>query len=160
MMDHAAFKKLIWEEVRGTANEVELLFSTFCADREITSSQSRILFMLSLEPKLTVSTLSRRLGIAPGNLSPLCKKLEASGLVERNRSALDERVVEISLSEAGKIRAREIHEQIDKRCSPAIAQLTSEEMENIIGSIRRLNELLVSIKNGSAEEKTEEDIEA
>ena len=153
MMDHVAFKEQIWEEVRGTANEVELLFSTFCDDRDITSSQSRILFMLSLEPKLTVSTLSRRLGIAPGNLSPLCKKLESAGLVERNRSLLDERVVENSLSEAGKKRAREIHEQIDKRCSPAIEQLTSEEMENIIGSIRRLNELLVSIKNDNLKEE-------
>ena len=73
--------------------------------------------------------------------------------MERNRSLLDERVVEISLSEAGKKRAREIHEQIDRRCSPAIEQLTSEEMENIIGSIRRLNELLVSIKNDNLKEE-------
>ena len=102
---------------------------------------------------MTVSTLSRRLGIAPDNLSPLCKKLESAGLVERNRSLLDERVVEISLSEAGKKRAREIHEQIDRRCSPAIEQLTSEEMENIIGSFRRLNELLVSIKNDNLKEE-------
>ena len=152
-MDHAAFKKLIWEEVRGTANELELLFSSFCDDRDITSSQSRILFLLSLEEKLTVSALSRRLGIAPGNLSPLCKKLEAAGLLVRSRSVLDERVVEVSLSEDGKLRALEIHEQINKRCSPAVEKLTSDEMENIICSIRRLNELLVSIKKESPKAK-------
>ena len=148
-MDHTVFKELIWEEVRGMANEMEALFSSFCDDREITSAQSRILFMLSLEPQMTVSSLSRRLGIAPGNLSPLCKKLEQAGLLERRRSVMDERVVELSLKEAGRIRAMEIRKQIEKRCSPAVEELTAEEMENIIRSIKRLNEMLLSIKQAN-----------
>ena len=150
-MDHATFKKEIWEAVRSMANELESLFSTFCDDRDITAAQSRILFMLSMEQQMTVSSLSRRLGIAPGNLSPLCKKLEQMGLLERQRSIVDERVVELSLTEQGRIRAQEIQNQIELRCSGAMAEITPEEMQNIVDGIRRMNELLIKIKTEAPE---------
>ena len=154
-MDHATFKEEIWEAVRSVANEMEALFSTFCDDRDITSAQSRILFLLSVEPRMTVSSLSRRLGIAPGNLSPLCKKLEQIGLLERQRSMLDERVVELSLTEQGAVRAQEIREQIDLRCSAAVSTLTPEEMQNIVDSLKRMNEMLICIKNTPVPAKEE-----
>lgn len=43
-----------------------------------------------------------RLLLDTGTLTPLLKRLESAGLVQRSRSASDERVVQIDLTDAGK----------------------------------------------------------
>ncbi|MDO8143349.1 MarR family winged helix-turn-helix transcriptional regulator [Isoptericola sp. 178] len=50
----------------------------------------------------TATGLAGRLYLDPGTLSPLLKRLEQQGLLERRRSAADGRVVEVHLTEAGR----------------------------------------------------------
>ncbi|HYF60985.1 MAG TPA: MarR family transcriptional regulator [Burkholderiaceae bacterium] len=55
----------------------------------------------------SVSEIGERLHLDSGTLTPLLKRLEASGLVERRRAADDERRVEVRLTAAGRaLRAR------------------------------------------------------
>lgn len=49
----------------------------------------------------TVTGLAARLHLDPGTLSPLLKRLEQQGRLERRRSAADARVVEVHLTAAG-----------------------------------------------------------
>ncbi|GAA1976600.1 MarR family transcriptional regulator [Isoptericola halotolerans] len=49
----------------------------------------------------SVTGLAARLYLDPGTLSPLLKRLEQQGLVERRRGTADARVVEVHLTEAG-----------------------------------------------------------
>ena len=49
-----------------------------------------------------VSALGERLSLDSGTLTPLLKRLEASGLVARVRDVADERRVHISLTAAGR----------------------------------------------------------
>jgi DNA-binding MarR family transcriptional regulator len=49
-----------------------------------------------------VSSIGQRLFLDSATLTPLLKRLEARGLVERRRSQKDERVVELFLTPAGK----------------------------------------------------------
>jgi DNA-binding MarR family transcriptional regulator len=62
------------------------------------------LAMLALWEKdaLEVGQLCALLDLDTGTVSPLLKRLEAQGLVERRRRVDDERVVTVSLSPAGK----------------------------------------------------------
>ncbi|WP_312306938.1 MarR family transcriptional regulator [Pulveribacter sp.] len=56
---------------------------------------------------LTVSELGERLFLDSGTLTPLLKRLEAAGLVARQRDAQDERRVRITLTPEGRaLRAR------------------------------------------------------
>jgi DNA-binding MarR family transcriptional regulator len=50
---------------------------------------------------LTVSELGARLTLDSGTLTPLLKRLEAAGLVQRQRSSADERRVLVTLTAAG-----------------------------------------------------------
>lgn len=50
----------------------------------------------------TVNGLGERLYLDSGTLTPLLKRMEQNGLIKRLRSAEDERVVEVSLTEAGR----------------------------------------------------------
>jgi DNA-binding MarR family transcriptional regulator len=67
------------------------------------------LVMLALwerEPR-SVSELAELLALDPGTLSPLLRRLEASGLVDRRRDPADERVLQVTLTPAGRaLRAR------------------------------------------------------
>ncbi|MET1079649.1 MAG: MarR family transcriptional regulator [Pseudomonas sp.] len=51
---------------------------------------------------ITVGDLSGRLLTDPGSVTPLLKRLEAEGLLKRTRSSVDERVVELFLTDKGR----------------------------------------------------------
>lgn len=62
------------------------------------------LVMLALwgrEPR-RVKDLAEELRLEPATLSPLLKRLEASGLVARHRNEQDERVLDVSLTDTGR----------------------------------------------------------
>lgn len=69
---------------------------------DVTYPQYLVLLTLWEEDGARVSRIGERLHLDSATLTPLLKRLETRGLVERRRSAVDERVVEIFLTAAGK----------------------------------------------------------
>ena len=67
----------------------------------VTYPQYLVLLALWQAGTSTVGQLGDRLQLDSGTLSPLLRRLEALGLVDRRRSVNDERVVEIALTPAG-----------------------------------------------------------
>ena len=61
-----------------------------------------ILMALWEEDNITIKKLGEKLFLDSGTLTPLLKKLEAQGYINRNRSKMDERHVYISLTKKGK----------------------------------------------------------
>lgn len=51
--------------------------------------------------KINVKELGERLYLDSGTLTPLLKRLEQKGLVKRERDSTDERVLIVSITEAG-----------------------------------------------------------
>jgi DNA-binding MarR family transcriptional regulator len=81
---------------------------------EIGLTYPQYLVLLALgdaDRPLSVSALGEQLFLDSGTLTPLLKRMESAGLITRRRSTADERLVELSLTEAGHDtcrRAREI----------------------------------------------------
>jgi DNA-binding MarR family transcriptional regulator len=76
----------------------------------LTYPQYLVLLVLWQDDGLTVSRLGERLTLDSGTLTPLLKRLEASGLVQRLRDAADERRVLLRLTPAGRaLRTRALH---------------------------------------------------
>ena len=69
---------------------------------DVTYPQYLVLLTLWQEDGARVSRIGERLYLDSATLTPLLKRLEKRGLVERRRSATDERVVEIFLTASGK----------------------------------------------------------
>jgi MarR family transcriptional regulator, organic hydroperoxide resistance regulator len=93
----------------------QLCFSLYAASRAVTAAYAPLLAPLGLTyPQylvmlvlwetdgVSVKTIGEALALDSGTLTPLLKRLEAQGLVRRDRSTTDERVVEIHLTTAGK----------------------------------------------------------
>lgn len=93
----------------------QLCFPLYAASRAVTAQYGPLLAGLGLtypqylvmlvlweESPVTVSALGERLRLDSGTLSPLLKRLQAAGLVERRRDATDERRVLIELTPSGR----------------------------------------------------------
>ncbi|MFI1920393.1 MarR family winged helix-turn-helix transcriptional regulator [Nocardia sp. NPDC020380] len=95
--------------------ENQLCFALYAASRAMTAMyrpkldalgitypQYLVLLALWQRDGRTVGDLCAALELDSGTLSPLLKRLEAAGFVERRRSAADERRVEITLTDRGR----------------------------------------------------------
>ena len=68
----------------------------------ITYTQYVTLLALWERDGVTVSALGERLRLDSGTLSPLLRRLQTLGFVEKRRDTTDERVVTVHLTEAGR----------------------------------------------------------
>jgi len=68
----------------------------------ITYSQYLVFLVLWESDERSVSDIGQRLYLDSATLTPLLKRMEAAGWVRRDRKASDERVVVVSLTEAGR----------------------------------------------------------
>lgn len=97
----------------------QLCFALHAASRAMTSAyqplleslgvtypQYLVLLTLWEEDGARVSRIGERLHLDSATLTPLLKRLEARGIIERRRSTEDERVVEIFLTAKGKRRRK------------------------------------------------------
>ena len=94
-----------------------------------------MLVLWEAEPR-SVRELGEELGLDSGTLSPLLKRLEALGLVQRRRSAEDERRVEIFLTDAGAALSAKAA-GIPQRLADA-AGLTPAELDQLRETLGRL----------------------
>ena len=95
--------------------EEQLCFALYSASRAVTSAyrplldeldltypQYLVLLVLWEDDACTIGQLGDRLHLDSGTLSPLIKRLEAAGLVRRQRSNADERRVDVTLTAEGR----------------------------------------------------------
>jgi len=68
----------------------------------LTYPQYLVMLVLWEQENLTVKEIGERLFLDSGTLTPLLKRLQSAGLVERTRDAKDERQVRITLTDKGR----------------------------------------------------------
>ena len=86
----------------AAARNVTSLYTPWLKPLGLTYTQYIVFLVLWEKDGLSVSEIGERLMLDNGTLSPLLKKMEQAGYVERRRCRKDDRVVEIRLTEAGK----------------------------------------------------------
>ncbi|QJC53881.1 MarR family transcriptional regulator [Paenibacillus albicereus] len=89
------------------SKEVTRLYRPILQELGITYTQYVTLLALWERDGLPVKGLGSRLYLDSGTLTPLLKKLEAAGLVNRVRDGADERVLRVYLTEAGRALQRQ-----------------------------------------------------
>lgn len=87
--------------VYALSREIIQHYRPMLEDLDITYPQYLVMLVLWEWKKQTVNQLGEKLCLDSGTLTPLLKRLEQKGLINRTRSNVDERVVEISLTNNG-----------------------------------------------------------
>jgi DNA-binding MarR family transcriptional regulator len=104
----------------------------------LTYPQYLVMLALWERDRLMVSELGEKLSLDSGTLTPLLKRLEASGLVARIRDVEDERRVRISLTAAGrKLKARAASVPA---CLLAASQCSIDELVSLTQQMQQLRD--------------------
>jgi DNA-binding MarR family transcriptional regulator len=140
----------------------QLCFALYSASRAMTAAYRPILTEMNLtypqylvmlvlweEGRVTVGRLGERLQLDSGTLSPLLKRLEANGFVRRERSLHDERLVDVTLTPAGRRLERKA------QCIPeqlfGSTGMTEQEATDLRDAVRHLADALnASLRKESA----------
>jgi MarR family transcriptional regulator, organic hydroperoxide resistance regulator len=109
-------------------------------DLGLTYPQYLVMLVLWESDPRGVKELGDELGLDSGTLSPLLKRLEAMGLVERRRSGEDERRVVVHLTHMGRALSTRAG-AIPQRLADA-AGLSAEELEQLRTTLERLTQAL------------------
>jgi MarR family transcriptional regulator, organic hydroperoxide resistance regulator len=140
----------------------QLCFALYSASRAMTAAYRPILTELHLtypqylvllvlweEGRITVGRLGERLQLDSGTLSPLLKRLEVNGFVRRERSSDDERLVDVTLTPAGRRLERKA------QCIPeqlfSATGMSEQQAADLRDAVRHLNDALTaSLRKESA----------
>ena len=121
-------------------------YKPFLETLGLTYPQYLVMLILWEKDDVLVKDLGERLYLDSGTLTPLLKRMETSGLLERKRDAEDERQVRITLTRNGralKRKAQEIPMQI--LCASGSTPQVFTELRAALNEIR--NNLTNSIDN-------------
>lgn len=133
----AAIRELVEREAarelgssfRGVLGAVRRLRSRETHDAHgLSDAQYTLVFALMEHEELSTGELASLASLSPATATQLLDGLEAAGLVNRQRSPKDRRVVLTSLSDRGLALVHERHRRFAPRWNAALAPFSDEEL--------------------------------
>jgi DNA-binding MarR family transcriptional regulator len=126
----------------ATSMAINRAYKPLLDELGITYPQYLVLSCLSEEDGRTITAIADRLALEPSTITPLVKRLERCGLVERRRNPNDERQVHVSLTGKG----RDLHAK--SAClTAALLERSGMTPKGLIALNRQIQALRDSVAN-------------
>ncbi|RYV52301.1 MarR family winged helix-turn-helix transcriptional regulator [Pengzhenrongella frigida] len=142
MPDDSTLDRQVCFALYSASRAITAAYRTLLADLGVTYPQYLVLMVLWERDDRGVRELGDLLELDSGTLSPLLKRLESLGLIERRRLATDERRVHIHLTPAGSA-LRERSSDIPGRLALATG-LSVPELDQLRVTLTRVRDTLHS----------------
>ena len=107
----------------------------------LSNAQYGLLFGLCEHSELSSSELASAADLAPATATEMLEGLAAAGLVTRERSERDRRVVLISLTARGRTLVEERRERLQPRWRAALAEFSDDELRCAARVLDRLQDM-------------------
>jgi DNA-binding MarR family transcriptional regulator len=107
----------------------------------LSNAQYGLLFGLCEHTELSSSELAGAADLSPGTATEMLEGLAAAGLVTRERSERDRRVVLISLTDRGRTLVEERRARLQPRWRAALAEFSDEELRSAARVLERLQDM-------------------
>ncbi len=107
---------------------------------ELSDAQYGLLFGLRDHDELSTSELAFSADLSPATTTEMLEPLEAAGLVRRNRSQRDRRVVLISLTDRGRELVAERHARYEPMWRAAFAEFSEDDLRTASAVLERMAE--------------------
>ncbi len=142
-IDFFEFNNSIFSMIREISHKIDILLQDTATELGITTLQLKMLITLySTGKEVSIGNLGKAIGVTGGNISNICKKLEKQGFVERIRSVDDERVVNVTLTDNGKLAAEKVGVYFDQIRSDIPRDNINVNLQTIVDELEALDELL------------------
>jgi DNA-binding MarR family transcriptional regulator len=113
------------------------LYHREMVDGQVTQSQRGLLRVLLRDGHLSMQDLAKRMGLSTPTVSGIVDRLEAKGLVVRERQADDRRSVSVRISDTHIQNIRNSHSIVDKRLDDFFQSLSEEEVGTVCDVLER-----------------------
>lgn len=113
---------------------------TIMRNSEGKGSQSRILIILLENKEVSQRALTKHLGIQPGSVSEVLKKLEDNGLINRLASEDDRRTSILSLTAEGEEAAKKALSHKDQLYNEMLEVLDEKDKQELLTLLEKLND--------------------
>jgi DNA-binding MarR family transcriptional regulator len=136
LVDPLALEQQVCFALAVASRNVVALYRPLLEPMGLTHPQYLVMLALWQHQPLAVRDLSHLLQLDPATLSPLLKRLEASGLIRRERDTRDERALAVTLTELG----RALRVEAEKIPPAIVAKLGME-----ISELQALHKILTGV---------------
>lgn len=108
-------------------------------EKGLTYTQYLVLLVLWEHDSMSVSAIAQKLDLDSASLTPILKRLETAGILQRLRNKSDERVVEIKLTEKGHALQDEVAEiQKGVACKTGLKTLEFDALKKSLHDLARV----------------------
>lgn len=120
----------------------------------LTGPQLTVIKLLETFENLSLSSLSERIRAQNSTVTGIIDRMEREGLVRRERSTTDRRVVHIKLSDKGQKLARQIQVEPMEIFRGALGSLTGADLKDLLRIMNKLQRYVrqrIAAENGGAD---------
>ena len=118
------------------------LISTLLSEKNLSAMQMSILNLIEQSDSgLRISQLSRMLGVTDSNISAICQRMEKDGLVIRQRSKNDQRVVVVSSTTKAQELINSFRDELLQINKERMDKLTPTQQDQILSALKTIMEL-------------------
>jgi DNA-binding MarR family transcriptional regulator len=108
----------------------------------LADGQIFVLINLYRKGVCNATDIANMIGITSGAVTGMTDKLVSMGLITRERSDTDRRVVLFTITDKGKETIQRIRDRRFKRLTEIFRQISNDEIESTIGVFNKITELL------------------
>ena len=124
-----------------------LHMDTIQSEHGIPLSHVQVLSMLNETGSMSVSEISRRLGIAKPNITPLVDRLIDAGLVDRQRDTVDRRVVNVVIQPAGQEKLTTIRSTIVDQVLEWSQTISPDDFQELADALATITRVLTTVNS-------------
>lgn len=128
----------ILQSLRRIIRAVDLHSRKLSTQYKITGPQLSCLLVVNDRGPVTVSSLARAVHLSPSTIVGILDRLEQKGLVLRQRSSQDRRVVNLEITEDGRRLVRSAPSLLQETLSRAVQDLPEEEQIAITVALEKI----------------------
>ena len=132
----------ILNAIRQIIRATDIDSRKLAAEYRITSPQLMCLLAVVEKGSITAIDISRRIHLSPSTLVGILDRLEAKGLIQRERNEDDRREITVRATEAGLKLASQTPFPLQYSLGKALSQLSEQERDEIARWMERLVELM------------------
>ncbi|MFQ5654826.1 MAG: MarR family winged helix-turn-helix transcriptional regulator, partial [Planctomycetota bacterium] len=132
----------VLQALRRIIRAIDLHSRKLSAQHEITGPQLVCLLAVEEHEPVTGSAIARHVHLSPSTVIGILDRLEAKGLIRRERDLRDRRLVQVSLTEQGKTLVASAPSPLQDTLAEAMNDLQEVELATIADSLDRIVEMM------------------
>ena len=135
-MDNLKLENQLCFPLYAASKEIVKLYTPYLKDIDLTYTQYITMMVMWDVKEINVKELGNKLFLDSGTLTPLLKKLEAKGYVERHRLSSDERNLIVKVTKSG-LELMDLCKNIPT-CVAGCINLSNEEVKNLYSTLYKI----------------------